>query len=78
MKIELKEYIVNSESDFNEDDLDKIKVHLTVCVQDTDKIIPVITYDLYVINLNSQTGEEIDEQRFNEATEFVNNKFNIL
>lgn len=73
--------MINSEVDFIEDEIKKIKTHLTVCVKvedDIDNIVPVLTYSLYVINLNSQTGEEMDKQRELESIEFVNSKFNIL
>ncbi len=75
MELEFKEYIVNNESDFIENGIDKIKVHLTVCVQDTEQKLPILTYDLYVINLNTQTGIEMDEQRMKEAVQFINEKF---
>ncbi len=75
MELEFKEYIVNSESDFIEDGIDKIKAHLTVCVQDVEQKLPILTYDLYVINLNTQTGIEMDEQRMKESIEFINEKF---
>jgi len=81
MKIIFKKYIVNSEIDFIEDEIDKIKVHLTVCAgieEDIDNLFNPLTYDLYVINLNSQTGIEMDNQREKESIEFINNKFNTL
>jgi hypothetical protein len=78
MKLIFKEYLINSEVDFIEDEIKKINTHLTVCVkveEDISDVIPPLTFDLYVINLNSQTGEEMDEQRTKESIEFVNNKF---
>ena len=74
MQLIFKKYIVNTETDFNEDGVDKIKVHLTVCAGseiDTENIMPMKTYDVYVINLNSQTGEEMDSQREAESIAFV-------
>jgi len=81
MKLILKEYLINSEVDFIEEEVKKIKTHLTVCVKaedDINDVLPVLTFDLYVINLNSQTGNEMDDQRQLESEEFVNSKFNIL
>jgi hypothetical protein len=74
MKLIFKKYIVNTETDFVEDEIDKIKVHLTVCAGiegDTENIMPLKTYDLYIINLNSQTGEEMDSQRQSESIAFI-------
>jgi len=81
MKIIFKKYIVNSEIDYTEDGADKIKTHLTVCAgieEDVDNLFSPLTFDVYVINLNSQTGIEMDEQREKESVEFINSKFNNL
>jgi hypothetical protein len=81
MKIIFKKYIVNSEVDFVEGEVEKINTHLTVCAgieEDVDNLFNPLTYDLYVINLNSQTGVEMDEQRELESIQFINNKFNNL
>ena len=74
MNLIFKKYIVNTETDFVEDEIDKIKVHLTVCSgieNDVNGIMPLKTYDLYVINLNSQTGKEMDSQRKSESIAFI-------
>lgn len=74
MQLIFKKYIVNTETDFIEDEIDKIKVHLTVCAgieHDTENIMPLKTYDLFVINLNTQTGEEMDSQREAESIAFI-------
>ena len=74
MQLIFKKYIVYTETDFIEDEIDKIKVHLTVCAGiegDTENIMPLKTYDVYVINLNSQTGVEMDSQRESESIAFV-------
>ena len=76
MQLIFKKYIVNTETDFVEDGIDKINTHLTVCAgieEDINNIIPLLTFDLYVINLNSQTGVEMDEQRTIESIILVNN-----
>lgn len=78
MTLEFIKYIVNKEEDFIEDDVDKIKAHLTVVSkirEDVNNELPLMTFDLIIINLNSQTGIEIDEQRLAASIEFVNNKF---
>ena len=74
MQLIFKKYIVNTETDFIEDEIDKIKVHLTVCAGiegDTENIMPLKTYDVYVINLNYQTGVEMDSPRESETIAFV-------
>jgi hypothetical protein len=64
MELIFKRSVVNSEIDFVENGIDKINVDITiVCdlvgVNNTTEIaLPLI-----VINLNSQTGEEMDIDR---------------
>jgi len=64
MELIFKRSVVNSEIDFVENGIDKINVNITiVCdlvgVNNTTEIaLPLI-----VINLNSQTGEEMDIDR---------------
>jgi hypothetical protein len=46
MQLIFKKYIVNTETDFIEDEVDKIKVHLTVCSgieNDVNGIMPLKT-----------------------------------
>ncbi len=69
-------YIVNKEEDFIEEEINKIKAYLTIIIGidgDDKNEFPPITKDLIVINLNSQTGFEMDEQRTNEAKQLINN-----
>jgi hypothetical protein len=64
MELIFKRSVVNSEIDFVENGIDKINVNITVVcdlvgVNNTTEIaLPLI-----VINLNSQTGEEMDIDR---------------
>ena len=64
MELVFKRSVVNSEIDFVENGIDKINVDITiVCdlvgVNNTTEIALPLT----VINLNSQTGEEMDADR---------------
>lgn len=71
LQFEFKNYIVNSEIDIADG---KVQANLTVCfvpTGDEKNIVPTITADLIVINLNSQTGIEMDEQRKEESITFV-------
>lgn len=79
MKLIFKKYLVNQEVDFIEDEIKKIDAQLTIFVrieEDIDELFAPLTYHLNVINLNSQTGDEMDNQRLSEAIVFVDNKFN--
>ena len=80
LKFRFKNYIVNNEEDFVEDGIDKILVKLTVCIETVGTIgntPPIMTRDLEFINLNSQTGEEMDAQRTAECIAFVAANFNV-
>lgn len=76
MKLEFIKYVVNTETDFIEDGIQKINVHLTVVsksIADVNNIMPVLTSDVYVVNLNTQTGVEMDNQRLEASINFLNN-----
>lgn len=75
MIIEFKSYTVESEEDFIEDGVYKIIEMVTVFAQDIEQKIPLITYGIFVINLNTQTGVEMDAQRLNESIQYITNKF---
>ncbi len=78
LQFELKNYIVNKEEDFVEDWVDKIRSFLTVCVGTVwmkNGRPPLMTADLEVINLNTQTWVEMDEQRRQECVAFVTNNY---
>lgn len=64
MELVFKRSVVNSEVDFDDNGVDKINVNITVVcdlvgVNNTTEIALPLT----VINLNSQTGEEMDADR---------------
>jgi len=74
MELIFKRSVVNSEIDFVENGIDKINVNITVVcdlvgVNNTTEIaLPLI-----VINLNSQTGEEMDIDRMIAINDLINN-----
>ena len=74
MNLVFKRAVVNSETDFIDNGVDKINVNITVIcdlvgVNNTNEIGLPLT----VINLNSQTGEEMDIDRMIAINEFINN-----
>lgn len=75
MEFKYKNYNVESENDFKEGGIDKIRTVLTVYFEivGDSKYLPILNEQIIVINLNSQTGEEMDEQREEEAANFVKN-----
>ena len=80
LKFEFTRYIVNREEDFVEDGVDKIRAYLTVCIGTvgaTNNRPPEMTRDLEVVNLNTQTGEQMDTQRIQECKAFVNANFEV-
>lgn len=80
LKFQFKKYTVNKETDFTEDGVDKIETELTVCIETVGTVgdvPPEMTRDLIVVNLNSQTGEQMDEQRTQECIAFVAQNFNV-
>jgi len=73
MKLELKRYVINSEVDFIENGVDKIKVDISaICDLVGASNSNEISLPLLVINENSQTGDEMDAQRINEINNFIN------
>lgn len=73
MKLELKRYVINSEVDFIENGVDKIKVDISViCDLVGASNSNEISLPLFVINENSQTGDEMDTQRISEINNFIN------
>jgi hypothetical protein len=74
MKIEFKKYIVNSETDFVEEGVGKIKASISLIVNvvgtnnSNEMVIPV-----EAINLNSDTGDDMDAKRLSECMLIVNN-----
>lgn len=74
MKLELVRYVVNSEVDFVENEVDKIKVGISViCNLVGDNNTNEVALPLTVINNNSQTGDQMDAQRMSEITNLIIN-----
>ena len=74
MNLVFKRAVINKETDFVENGIDKINVDITiVCdlvgVNNTTEIALPLT----VINLNSQTGEEMDIDRMIAINDLINN-----
>lgn len=74
MEIQFNKYIVNSEVDFVDSGVDKIRTSISLIVNvvgannSNEMVIPV-----EVINLNSETGDEMDAKRLSECMLIVNN-----
>jgi hypothetical protein len=74
MEIHFNKYIVNSEVDFVDNGVDKIKASISLIVNVVgannfnEMVIPV-----EVINLNSETGDDMDAKRLSECMLIVNN-----
>lgn len=74
MNLVFKRAVINSETDFDDNGVAKINTNITVvCDLVGTNNTNEIGLPLTVINLNSQTGEEMDEQRILEINNFVNN-----
>lgn len=74
MEIQFNKYIVNNEVDFVDNGVDKIRTSISLIVNvvgannSNEMVIPV-----EVINLNSETGDEMDVKRLSECMLIVNN-----
>ena len=74
MELQFKKHIVNSEVDFVDNGVDKIRTSISLIVNvvgannSNEMVIPV-----EVINLNSETGDEMDAKRLSECMLIVNN-----
>ena len=74
MNLVLKRTVINSETDFTENGIEKINVYMSVVcdlvgANNTNEIALPLT----VINLNSQTGEEMDADRVAAVNDLINN-----
>jgi hypothetical protein len=77
IKKEYLNYEVISETDFIDeaDGIAKVRTYLLMKIgieEDKEREFPPIIQELTVINLNSQTGIEMDNQREKECIELVN------
>lgn len=78
INFEFRGYRVISEVDFIEDKNERIECTLEVSigvVGDIDNLIPTIKREIVVINQNTQTGVQMDEQREVECIAFVSNNY---
>ena len=74
MNLVLKRTVVNSETDFTENGIEKINVYMSVvCDLVGTNNTNEIALPLTVINLNSQTGEEMDADRTAAVNDLINN-----
>lgn len=74
MNLVFKRAVINSETDFDDNGVDKINVNITVvCDLVGTNNTNEIGLPLTVINLNSQTGEEMDIDRMVAINDLINN-----
>ena len=74
MELIFNRSVVNSETDFEENGIAKINVNITVvCDLVGTNNTNEIALPLTVINLNSQTGEEMDIDRMIAINDLINN-----
>jgi len=74
MNLQFKHAVINKETDFVENGIDKINVDITiVCDLVGTNNVQEIALPFVVINLNSQTGEEMDIDRMIAINDYVNN-----
>jgi hypothetical protein len=74
MNLTFKHAVINKETDFEENGIDKINVDITiVCDLVGTNNVQEIALPFSVINLNSQTGEEMDIERIMAINNYVNN-----
>lgn len=74
MNLTFKYAVINKETDFTDNGIDKINVDITIiCDLVGANNTNEIGLPLTVINLNSQTGEEMDIDRMNAINNYVNN-----
>ncbi len=75
MKLELKKILVNSETDFIENDIEKVLANITIVADlvgaNNTQEVPIY---IEVVSLNSDRGDEMDAQR-QAACENLINKF---
>ncbi len=75
MKLELKKIVVNSETDFIEDEVEKVLANITIVADlvgnNYTREVPIY---IGVVSLNSDRGDEMDAQR-QAACENLINKF---
>lgn len=74
MNLNFKHAVINKETDFVDNGIDKINVNITiVCDLIGTNNVQEIALPFEVINLNSQTGEEMDIERMLAINNYINN-----
>lgn len=75
MELTIQNLVINKESDFTEDGVDKVKSYISIiCSLKSNNIqiaYPVVI-PIEVVNLNSETGAEMDSKRETEANNLIN------
>lgn len=74
MKLEIKEYRVDSESDFTDNGVEKVLAFISIIaiLQGDNNSIEVVI-PIQVTSLNSDTGEAMDLQRQKACENLINN-----
>lgn len=74
MKLEIKRIVVNSETDFIEDDVKKVRAGITIVAdlvgKNSTREVPI---SIEIISLNSDSGDDMDLQRQIECEDLINN-----
>ena len=74
MKLELKKIVVNSETDFIEDEVEKVLANITIVADlvgnNNTREVPIY---IEVVSLNSDRGDEMDAQRLAACENLLNN-----
>ena len=74
MKLELKKILVNSETDFIENDIEKVLANITIVADlvgaNNTQEVPI---SIEVVSLNSDTGKDMDTQRLAACENLINN-----
>ena len=74
MKLELKKIVVNSETDFIENDIEKVLANITIVADlvgaNNTQEVPI---SIEVVSLNSDRGDEMDAQRQAACENLINN-----
>ena len=74
MKLELKKILVNSETDFIEDGVEKVLANITIVADLVGaKNTQEVPISIEVVSLNSDRGTEMDAQRQAACENLINN-----
>jgi hypothetical protein len=76
MKLQYLNYIVEAENQIDDDKFESVLTVYFKLAEDKDNLFGSAKGQLIVINSNSQTGFQMDEQREKESITFVGNLSN--